>query len=195
MAEGQGPIPRSVRALRRPGLTTLLSIDGGDAQKNSHACYVAEFEGGALYALHHFNRAQAVAARMAPDAVAVERPGYLKSNVPPKVIFGLCWNAARVAEALAAGCPVHEYTVNDGVETDWIGSVRKPILHQRIWRALSGSERRIFPASTAGDIERASDHFSRTRKILTSHVSFNTLDAAGVGLFHLGRIGKGGTRR
>lgn len=176
-------------------MTTLLSIDGGNAKKNALACYVAEYEAGHLYALHELNRAQAVAARMSPDAVAVERPDYLKGGVPPKIIFGLCWNIGRVAEALASGCPVHEYTVNDGLPSDWIGSTRKPILHQRIWRALSPAERRIFPASTAGDIERAAEHFARTRKILTSYVAFNTLDAAGVGLFHLGRIGKGGTRR
>lgn len=176
-------------------MTTLLSIDGGNAKKNDHACAVAEYEAGKLYALHELNRAAAVAARFSPDAVAVERPDYLKRGVPPKVIFGLIWNCARVAEALAAGAPVHEYTINDGLETDWIGSTRKPILHRRIWRALSEAERRIFPASTAADIEKACEHFARTRKILTSYPAFNPLCAAGVGLFHLGRIGKGGTRR
>jgi hypothetical protein len=178
-----------------PQVTTLLSIDGGNAQKNVHACYVAEFEAGHLYALHELNREQAVAARMAPDAVAFEAPNYLKAGVPPKIIFGLIRNVARVAEALAAGCPVFEYTVNDGVPTDWIGGVRKPVLHRRIWRMLKPEERRIFPASTEADIERAADHHARTKKILTSYAAFNTLDAAGVGLFHLGRIGKGGTRR
>jgi hypothetical protein len=173
-------------------VTTLLSIDGGNAKKNVHACYVAEFEAGHLYALHELNREQAVAARMAPDAVAVERPsfdGRIMRGVPPGVIIDLAWNTARVAEALAGGCPVHEYPPGA-----WIGTTAKPVLHVRIWRALKPEERKFFHVTTAAEIERAAEHYARKRKVL-QHVSFNTLDAAGVGLFHLGRIGKGGTRR
>lgn len=173
-------------------MTTLLSIDGGNAKRNALACYVAEYEAGQLYALHELNREQAVAARMSPDAVAVERPAYdgrIARGVPPGVIIDLAWNAAAVAYTLAAGAPVHEYTPGA-----WIGTVAKPVLHVRIWRALGAAERRIFPASTGAEIERAAEHYARKRKII-QHVAYNTLDAAGVGLFHLGRIGKGGTRR
>lgn len=176
----------------------LLSIDGGNRKTNARACAVAEYHRRELYALHELNRAQAVKASgddgLTCDVVAVEKPDYLKGDVPPKTIFALAWNACAVAYTLARGAPVHEYTVNSGLETDWIGGVVKPVLHARIWAALSTAERKIFPASTADDIERAAEHYARTRKILKSYPAFDLLCAAGVGLFDLGRIKKGGAR-
>lgn len=175
-------------------MTILLSIDGGNRISNDRVCYLAEFHRGELYDLHILNRAQAVkATELTCDAVAVERPTYLKSNVPPKVIFGLCWNAAAVAYTIARGSPVHEYTVNDGLDTDWIGTVAKPVLHRRIWSALTGPERKVFGADVGDLIEANSQRFARARRF-AEHKAYNTLDAAGVGLFHLGRIGKGGKR-
>jgi len=175
-------------------VTILLSVDAGNRAKTDRQCAVAEFHRREVAFLHSLNRAQAVKAELTTDAVAVERPGYLKANIPPRVIADLCWNGAAVAYTLARGGPVHEYTVNDGKPTDWIGSVPKPILHRRIWSALTGPERRIFPASTADDIERAVEHYARTKKVLSSYKAFDLLCAAGVGLFHFGRIKKGGVK-
>ncbi len=175
-------------------MSTLLSIDGGNRASNDRVCYVAEYPNGHLYALHTINREQAVCSDLTCHVVAVERPTYLKSKVPPKIIFGLCWNAAAVAYTIARGVPVHEYTVNDGIDSDWIGGTSKPILHRRIWAALTPEERRAFPRDTSDWVEAASQRFARSRKIW-EHAAFNTLDAAGVGLFHLGRIGKGATKR
>ncbi len=177
-------------------MTTLLSLDGGNAKKNDRASYLAAYEGGELRRVTAvtLQSAREEACYFAAGAVAVEKPDYLKPGVPPATVFALAWNVCRIAYTLAQGAPVHEYTVSAGLKTDWIGSVQKPVLHQRIWAALSEAERRCFPASAQADIDRASEHFARTKKILTSHASFNTLDAAGVGLFHLGRIKKGGAR-
>lgn len=174
-------------------MTILLSIDGGNRKLNARACAVAEYHRAELYGLHSLNRKQAVLVDdLTCDAVAVERPSYdgrIARGVPPSTIIDLAWNAAAVAYTLARGSPVHEYT-----PTEWIGTVPKPILHSRIWSALTGKERRIFPASTADDIERAAEHYARTKKVLQSYAAFNYLDAAGVGLFHFGRIKKGGVK-
>lgn len=175
-------------------MTILLSVDAGNRKVTDRQCAVAEYHRRELYDLHSLNRAQAVKAELTCDAVAVERPGYLKANIPPRIIADLCWNGAAVAYTLARGGPVHEYTVNDGKATDWIGSVPKPILHRRIWSALTGPERKIFPASTADDIEAAVEHYARTKKIRAGYAAYDLLCAAGVGLFHFGRIKKGGCK-
>lgn len=176
-------------------MTTLLSLDGGNRKANGRASYVAVYHHGDLLRVEAMNLETARTERLyyGAHAVAVERPDYLKAGVPPKVIFGLSWNVCRIAYTLAQGAPVHEYTVNDGAETDWIGTTSKPVLHQRIWAALTPNERKFFHVTTAAEIDRASEHYARKRKIL-EHISFNTLDAAGVGLFHLGRIKKGGAK-
>lgn len=175
-------------------MSILLGIDGGNRALNDRACYIAEFHAGILAELHSLNRAAAVKALrggLTCDAVAVERPAYdgrIARGVPPSSVIDLAWNAAAVAFTLAAGSPVHAYT-----PTEWIGTVPKPVLHRRIWSALTGPERRAFPAATDEWLTGAAEHFARKHKLL-QHPAFNTLDAAGVGLFHLGRIAKGGAK-
>ncbi len=179
-------------------MTTLVSLDGGNRKANDRACYAANFYGGELGGVGEFDLEDARLAGRAgtrPGAVAVERPDYLKANVPPSIIFGLAWNVCRVAYTLAAGAPVHEYTVNAGIETDWIGGTKKQALHLRIWRALSASERKAFPEDTEEWIDQAAEKGARRPGSRPwEHKAFNTLDAAGVGLFHLGRIKKGGAK-
>ena len=175
-------------------MTTLLSLDGGNRKENDRASYLAHFRAGDLRHVEPCtlgDARQIVANGYAPNAVAVERPafdGRIMRGVPPGTIIDLAWNVCRIAYTLAAGAPVHEYTPGD-----WIGTVAKPVLHQRIWAALTAAERRCFPEQTERELDRASEHYTRKRKII-QHVAFNTLDAAGVGLFDIGRIGKGGKR-
>lgn len=184
-------------------MTVLLSVDGGDEQKNEHRCYVSEFESAQLIRVFACNRDEAIARvrrhDVVADRVAVERPMYdgrMTRGVPPSIVINLAWNAARVAEALAAGCPVEEVTVNVGAESDWIGQVSKPILHGRIWNALSPTERSCFPSNTEALIQEAKLRKAKNPKSAPfKHHSYNTLDSTGVGLFVLGRIGKGGTKR
>ncbi len=174
-------------------MTTLISLDGGNRKANERACYAAMFLHGYLARVESITLGQAVAwgRDAAPDAVAVERPafdGRIMRGVPPSTIIDLAWNVARVAYTLAAGAPVHEYTPGE-----WIGTAPKPALQLRIWRALTPAERRCFHSTIESELERCAEHYARTRKVL-QHAAFNTLDAAGVGLFHLGRIKKGGAK-
>lgn len=180
-------------------MTVLLSIDGGNRKATERRCYVAEFDGGQLAeAVRALNRAEAVqlikAGVLVPDRVAVERPKYdgrIDRGVPPGVIIDLAWNVGRVAEALSDGRPIVEYTSDD-----WIGGTPKAVLHGRIWIALSEAERKHFPADTAEVIHEAKLRRAKNPNARPfEHHSFNTLDAAGVGLFELGRIGKGGVKR
>ena len=176
-------------------MTILLSIDGGNRADNDRKCAVSEYHAGMLVELHELNINQARKAirnGLTCDAVAVERGGYLKANIPPRVIADLCWNTAALAFTLAAGAPVREYTVNDGTAEDWIGGVKKHALHCGIWAALSPAERKVFPADTAEWIKEAVKRAAgRPGARPWEHPAFNSLCSAGVGLFDLGRITKG----
>jgi hypothetical protein len=175
-----------------------LGIDGGNRKANGKACYVAESDGGELSRIFTANREEAILmvgrGDVIADRVAVERPKYdgrIDRGIPPGVIIDLAWNVGRVAEALARGCSVTEYTSDD-----WIGGVSKPVLHGRIWNALTLVERRLFPSDTEellheAKLRRAKNPNARPFE----HHSYNTLDACGVLLFDAGRIGKGGVRR
>jgi hypothetical protein len=176
----------------------VLGIDGGNRKANGRVCYVAEADGGTLQRVFTANREDAVLAvrrgDIVADRVAVERPKYdgrIDRGVPPGVIIDLAWNVGRVAEALAHGAQVVEYTSDD-----WIGGVTKPVLHGRIWNALTPAERQLFPADTAEKLHEAKLRKATNPKARPfEHHSYNTLDAVGVLFIDLGRIGKGGTKR
>jgi hypothetical protein len=153
-----------------------------------------------------------------PDFVVVERTqadGRLgRGKTTPKVMVGLAWNTAAIAYTLARGAPVHEYTVSVGGDatdtTDWIGGTNKAALHSRIVRAMQPAERLVvasFGRAVLGPRKRGEpgtgqwedllaalvDNCKRaaTGQDLLKHDWYDVLDAVGVGLFHLGRVGKG----
>lgn len=194
-------------------MTSLVSLDGGNRKIGGRMSYAASYRHAELQSVEEVNLTGArlwFPVHNRPDAVAVERPDYLKKGVPPATIMALAWNVCRIAYTIANGAPVQEYTVNDGHgkgcqfparecdcgNSDWIGGTRKPALHLRIWRALQPAERKRFHPSTEQWIDQAAEKLARKPGSKPwEHASFNTLDAAGVGLFHLGRIGKGGVRK
>jgi hypothetical protein len=195
---------------------TWLSIDGGNEAKADHVCYVAEWEKETLLGV--WSKDKAGARSVFPvECVAVERTqadGRLaRGKTTPKTMVGLAWNTAAVAYALAKSAPVHEYTISAGGDagaTDWIGGINKAGLHSRAWQALRRPERDLVAAygrailgprkrglagsATINDVGQAliaNNVRQATGRDLLKHDWFNVLDAVGVGLFHLGRVGKG----
>jgi hypothetical protein len=190
-------------------VTTLLSLDGGNNAKTDRACCAAKFYSSSLHGVGSVTLAEAREAAW-HGPVAVERiafDGRDRRNAGATSI-GLAWNTAAVAYTLAAGAPVHEYLVKD-----WIGTTTKQVLHQRIWATLTDVEREALaragrkvlgprkrgPAGSGAvaDVERALEentHRGTYGKDLLLHDWYDPLCAAGVGLFHLGRIKKGGAR-
>lgn len=194
---------------------TWLSIDGGNEAKTGRACYVAEWLGFGLVNVQAFTLRDACDWRPyngergdRPEAVIVERTqadGRLaRGKTTPATMVGLAWNTAAVAYTLARGAPVYEYTPND-----WIGQTSKAILHRDIWAALLTAEREVVArfGRAPGTGLRGRRSIGETRHVifaivenckraargrdLLKHDWYNVLDAAGVGLFHLGRVGKG----
>lgn len=200
----------------RGGAVTWLSIDGGNEAKTDRACYLAYWRGPDLFGVESNTLEQA---RNAPpvDCVVVERTqadGRLaRGKTTPGTMVGLAWNTAAIAYTLARGAPVHEYTISAGGEaeaTDWIGGANKAALHSRIWAALTHAERMIVAAygrrvlgvrkwglpgsGTVDDVTNALIHNNVRQAIGKDplrHDWYNVLDAVGVGLFHLERVGKG----
>jgi hypothetical protein len=124
-----------------------------------------------------------------PDVVAIEKP-IITPNTPNwKAVTDCAWSGALVAGAFE--CPVHAYE-----PSQWKASVCKPLHHRRIWRVMMPSERALFTAETESVINRACAHYAATGKVKNySHDWHNWLDAVGVGLFHLGRTGRGGAKK
>lgn len=138
-----------------------------------------------------------------------------RGKTTPKVMVGLAWNTAAIAYTLARGAPVHEYTISAGGEDaarDWIGGTNKAALHHRIWSELTFAEREAlarFGRATGQGGGRARGKANTGRPVdvgtavtenckraatgrdLLKHDWYDVLDAVGVGLFHLGRVGKG----
>jgi hypothetical protein len=129
--------------------------------------------------------------------VVVERPQQDERtrSIPPEVLAHLSWAGAALAYRYAGmlGCPVVEYT-----PTQWKGSVPKPVHHGLLWKVLSAGERSCLGgAATLAQINRAKEKgaLDRWKKAggdyyPESWLVHNLLDAACLGAFHLGRIGK-----
>lgn len=121
--------------------------------------------------------------------VAIEKPIITPRTPNWKSVSDCAWSGALVAGYF--GCPVSAYE-----PSTWKASVCKPIHHRRLWREMSGSEQQLFPLDTFDIIEAACAHYARTGKVAKySNDWHNWLDAVGVGLFHLGRTGRGGAGR
>jgi len=185
-------------------LHTWFSIDGGNEAKTGRACYAAEWLGTELVHVAACTIADACGNGDAVELVVVERHqqdkrlagatrnGRRVGYVPPGVIIDLAWNTAAVAYTLAAGAPVVEYT-----PATWIGSTPKCALQARIWAALTPDERLAVawfrPGAGVKAVSAAlrAATLAHIRGTTKKHHWFNAIDAVGIGLYHLGRVGKG----
>ncbi len=107
-----------------------------------------------------------------PERLVIEWPQVYRlggrAGADPNDLLGL----AAVAGALCVrAC---DPVVNTYKPAEWKGQVPKEVHHARILRFLSDTEKKAIP------------------KLAKSKLH-NVLDAIGLGLFHLGRTGKGGT--
>jgi hypothetical protein len=183
----------------------LMAIDPGNAKSAGRVCYAAQFLDGELDLLRLFDRHSArdwvEHAGAGPDVVVIEKPQMdgRSRKVPPRVLIDLSWNGALVAGALN---PDNLVALTPSA---WKGSVSKAPHHLRIWRTLNQHERLVVAASegltrkkpqllTTDDVyavlRGAAEHHVRTGNT-TKHAFYDLLDAVGLGLRYLGRIGGG----
>lgn len=84
--------------------------------------------------------------------------------------------------------PAPSYSNRSYYPQEWKAQVKKPIHHSRIWQNLTPTERALLPGDTFERIEKGCKGGAYTSKV------HNLLDAIGIGLFRVGRLGVGGVR-
>jgi hypothetical protein len=187
------------------GNTLVLAIDPGDAKAAGNICYAASFIDGCLSCLQGLDYAGARAWRehagAGPDVLVIEKPQMdgRSRKTPPRVLINLAWNGALVAGELQA------VKLEQMTPSEWKGSVNKHPHHMRIWRRLSRVEQEIVgdaarwtrkrsgpltPSEVYKLLYGAAENYARTGKS-TKHPFYDVLDAVGLGLRYLGRIGGG----
>lgn len=133
-----------------------------------------------------------------PHAVVIERPEVYPGPQPTRSndVVELAMKAAELGGQLQAlGAPTPRYVR----PREWKGQVPKPIHHRRVWSVLDARERAVLcqiARYTAGEvelrIETACRRYAETGKVRGySWQAHNLLDAVGLGLWDLGRMGRG----
>ncbi len=166
----------------------MISIDPG-----ADTCACVSFAHGVIM---HAEFSMAPEAHV-PSVVVVERmqADERTRHVDVRHVLACQWNGALCAGYLAGryGAEVTWYT-----PTEWKGSEPKPVQHARLWAALSEAERAVFGGhATLAAIERAVEKGAGRRWRIAgaecyprSFVTHNLLDAAALGLVHVGRMEK-----
>jgi hypothetical protein len=171
-------------------VTSLIALDPGNAKAKRRICYLAHFDASELIKIT--GMAYGSRLREDPQDCVIEKPQQdgRSGRVPPGVLIDLAWNGALVAGSLRPQ-HLHCYTPDY-----WKGQVSKPVHHLKIWRVLEQHERECFPADTEARIQKGVEATARAGGKLRSYSfeAHNWLDAVGLGLFHLKRIGKGGAK-
>jgi hypothetical protein len=180
-------------------LTTGLYIDPG-----VHALACAWFRDGLLCHLDMLPReAFMVQGKPSIETLVIERmriyPGKAGKGEDPNDLIDVTQAAAFAEGAIVArGGPRAVWVY----AADWKGQVKKPIHHMRLWSVLTVEEREILALAigmTEVQIEKKIDEACK-RLAITGKVTgyawsaHNLLDAVGIGLWDLKRVGVAGHR-
>jgi hypothetical protein len=178
-------------------MTIIYAVDPGARKTKNRASYLATFDAGELVQAAPITFEAARNGLLdQPDVLVAEKPQQdgRSGTVPPGTLIKLSWYGALTIGALR---PLQfvEYEPDD-----WKGQVDKPTHHRRIWKELTPLERKCFPDDTEERINKGALATAKAGGKLTNYSfeAHNLLDAAGLGLFHLKRLGVGGvsvTRR
>lgn len=158
----------------------MISIDPGKSW-----VYVALWNAGVLCKTLRWDPLDLTQYERAPRIV-IEKPNINKNTPNWQSVLDVAWSGALVAGRCGGNVQHYE-------PSQWKGSVVKPIHHGRVWAAMTQAERFLFPAEVPDIIQRAKETYARTGQVRKyDHDWHNNLDAVGLGLFALGRLGRGG---
>lgn len=162
-------------------ITYLLAIDPG-----VHQSAVAAFDlEDNVYAYSVLVRpGEVLPARLRSTGIAVGRIVIEKPRSYPKAsaidnndLIDLALAGGIVAGRIAGAC--YDAPITELPPATWKGQVPKPIHHERLQRLLSDAELQ---------------HIQRDMAPIPASLQHNLWDAIGLGLYALGRTGRGGTR-
>ena len=183
----------------------LWAIDPGGAKPHG----IAIFENGTLvgygWALprtcmftHLVGRAQL------PTEVVIERPVINPDPGPyskrrktnPRTLIKLVWAAALFAGHLTAGgSGINGVHLTEYEPSQWKAQMKKPPHHLHGWAAMTEAERALLPPDTLPKIQEACAALAMGREPNYGWKIGDILDAINLGLYHLGRVRRGGGRR
>lgn len=160
----------------------IIALDPGDP-----VVYGAVFDRGVCVKLREFTR----------EVMPIDRTKYAQAVCEEPSILGAP-NAADMVQVLISGAIVASAlscTVILHSVPKWKGSIAKPVHHYRVWEHLTKAEREFFPANALEVINKACAKYAQTGKVTGySQKWHNHLDALALGMFHLGRIKRGGEK-
>lgn len=181
---------------------SLLAIDPGVAP-----LAWARFGAGALDSCGFMPREAAAAGDWSDlHALVIEKPFIYpkRSKGDPNDLIDVAGAAYFVEGAIRArGGPPASYVF----PRDWKGQLDKPIHHGRVWSMLAAPERRAFERDTGHTADEVEAKIDRACDLIAKGIrnrdgspqeyawkTHNLLDAIGLGLWYLGRVGVGGRR-
>lgn len=159
----------------------IIALDPGDP-----VVYGAVFDRGVCVKLREFTRAVMPIDRTKYSQAVCEEPSILGAPNAADMVQVLI-SGSVVASALS--CNVVFYPV-----PTWKGSLKKPIHHYRVWPHMTKEEQAFFPKNTLDVINKACAKIAQTGKANYEPEWHNHLDALALGMFHLGRIKRGGEK-
>lgn len=145
----------------------LYAVDSGE--HSGLAC----FDDGRLVYAYRTSVIVPTAARVNFQAAVVEIPDRVKVN--PKSIIKLAVNAGRWLQTFGFACPTANVAAVEA--SAWKASTDPDVLAKRILACLTDEECAVIP---------------KTRSALG--YDHNVIDAIGLGLWRLGRMGRGGRK-
>ena len=176
----------------KAGTGNVLAVDVGGHKKG---CSGASFGAAGLMSVHA--RLWGGVGSYEGWTVVVERPQQdgRSRAVPPAILIDLAWTGAYLVGGFAAlGASVREVEPRE-----WKGDLQKAIHHHRLVEALTERELEVLGMGAISEVEAAVRKGALCRWKPDSNGHYrkgsstpDILDAVGLGLWHLGRIGKDG---
>ena len=166
----------------------LIALDPG-----KHSVYGALFENAQLVRLLKFDVSTFKNGNFVHvDGVTravIEKPNINKNTPNWQSVLDVACSGYLIAGMLRVPLTEHEPNA-------WKGSIKKPIHHGRVLLAMFEQERSLLPDGVQSVVTRAKLQLAKTGVVRGySHDWHNHLDAIGLGLFALGRVGRAGIKK
>jgi hypothetical protein len=117
------------------------------------------------------------------DLIVIEKPTmYPGGHQRPNDLIDLAWAGGRIVGRF--GRPTIEV-----LPAEWKHQLPKPVCHERMWDALTPTERELLPVGAIDRVHAASRKLGITGKMPAyAWRGVDVLDAISIGLVHMGRM-------
>ena len=181
----------NIASTTRAGFAAGKSVAAIDSAKKTPAV-VAGYRDRIGYAFFDEYPGTGESPEQAPDIAVYEHARCRPDDPRPQDILDETAGGALTAGSLRAR------RIVPLSPDDWAASTKKPTRHERIWRELDAQERTRVARAAGMTAVQCANHIAAAVKALEqgrgpkyTHKVHNILDAAGIFLFAVGRLGRG----